>query len=69
MSLKLLFPDRQPLEAPEPDASVIDVVDYVDAAMLDVRPAAHLASQALREAAGFRTNISRKSAVLAWGSS
>jgi hypothetical protein len=31
--------------------------------------ASHLAAQATREAAGFRLNISRKSAVLAWGSS
>lgn len=31
--------------------------------------ATHLASQAIREAAGFRLNISRKSAVLAWGNS
>ncbi len=30
---------------------------------------AHLAAQAIREPTGFRLNISRKSAVLAWGSS
>ncbi len=31
--------------------------------------ASHLAAQATRETAGFRLNISRRSAVLAWGSS